>query len=74
MMLCLDDSVLSFLPFVNERRQVKHELDEVSDKIYIPNGLPFGTQTHTVAYVSYECMYINFIVMFLGWNKWSDLF
>lgn len=52
MMLCLDDSVLSFLPFVNERQQVKHELDEVSDKIYIPNGLPFGTQIHTVAYVS----------------------
>ena len=53
MTVCLDDSILPFLPFLNGRQQIGHYLSGVSEWIYIPNGFPFGLQTHTVAYVSY---------------------
>ena len=44
--------VLEFLSFSNERKSLRRYLDGVSDRIYIPSGLPFGLQRHTVAYVS----------------------
>ena len=52
-MVCLDDSVLPYLPFTYQRQQIRHQLDGVSERIYIPNGFLFGTQTHTLAYVRY---------------------
>ena len=50
--LCVDDTALPFLPFSNQKQQLKRYLDGVSDAIYIPIGFPFGFQTHTAAYVS----------------------
>ena len=54
LLYCLyaDDMVLPFLPFINQRQKLKHNLDGVSERIYIPNGFLFGTEIHTVAYVS----------------------
>ena len=49
-MMCY--TALPFLPFSYEKQQLQRHIDGVSDAIYIPNGLPFGIQTHTVAYVS----------------------
>ena len=46
------DAGLPFLPFSSNRQQLDYYLDGVSNGIYISNGLPFGLQTHTVAYVS----------------------
>ena len=51
----IGDIVLPFLLFSNQKQQLKRYLDGVSDAIYIPNGFPFGLQTHTVAYVSLRC-------------------
>ena len=49
--------VLEFLSFSNERKSLRRYLDGVSNRIYIPSGLPFGLQRHTVAYVSSEVYY-----------------
>ena len=46
------DAGLPFLPFSSNRQQLEYYLYGVSNGIYISNGLPFGLQTHTVAYVS----------------------
>ena len=48
-----DDRVLPFLQFNNRKVKLRRRLDGVSNTIYIPNGFPFGLQTHTRAYVSY---------------------
>ena len=53
------DTALPFLPFSSKRQQLGYYLDGVSDIIYIPNGFPFGLQTHTKAYVST----LNFVKM-----------
>ncbi|XP_065884099.1 mucin-like protein isoform X2 [Dysidea avara] len=45
-------AVLPFLSFADGKKQLRRYLDGVSDTIYIPNGFPFGLQTHTLAYVS----------------------
>ena len=50
--MCLDDSVLPFLPFLTQRQQIGYYHDGISERIYIPNGFPFGLKTHTIAYVS----------------------
>ena len=47
-----DDTVLPFYTFSNKKQQLKRRLDGVSNALYIPNGFPFGFQTHAVAYVS----------------------
>ena len=44
--------MLPFLLFSNEVQRLRNSDDGVSNTIYIPNGLPFGLQTHTTAYVS----------------------
>ena len=51
-MCYVDDTSLPFLLLSNQKQQLRRYLDGVSDAIYIPNGFPFGFQTHTVAYVS----------------------
>ena len=47
----IEDTVLPFLSFSNKARQLRRRDDGTSGAIYIPTGLPFGFQTHTVAYV-----------------------
>ena len=61
-MLYVDDTVLPFLPFSNQKQQLRRYLDGVSDAIYIPIGFPFGLQTHTVAFVSLHNINLFMIV------------
>ena len=47
----IEDTVLPFLSFSNKVQRLRRRDDGISDAIYIPTGLPFGLQTHTIAYV-----------------------